>query len=462
MKQYLFSVLLFLTILFSHTAHSGTLYMPEGYISDGTEEFLAILNAGSVDAQGTITFYYEDGVTVEAPVFFPANQRSSLDIKQFGVEFDRPFSTVIDTDEHITATLIHYDNGMALGANFTNTTSQKWTIAEGFASDDTRDYLSIFNPNDEKVKVEVTLMRYAMQSEKYAISIGGKRRFSFDLFNYINRLGWYTKEYGILIDSDKPIVASLSHYDDNLGDGALVMGHPHHGETSGYIAEGWISDNGLEFVNVLNPHEFAIMLKLEIQYNDGITEYLPDLYIGEYQRLGVKLNDYAKLEQGYMIKYSSVAADNWQWEENGYPEPGTPINSVANFVHFDHSGLNGVRFLKQPHTRWEFGEGFHSAEGESHVQEFMLVFNPSEQDANVTVTLIYDDGQAPTTIPLTVEAGKKSGLALHNEPTVREGYIWYGSVVESDVPVIPYFTHYDLGFGGSFALEGTPVPVVFE
>jgi hypothetical protein len=61
-----------------------------------------------------------------------------------------------------------------------------------------------------------------------------------------------------------------------------------------------------------------------------------------------------------------------------------------------------------------------------------------------------------------VEAGKKNGLALHNEASVRDGDIWYGSIVESDVPILPYFTHYDLGFGGSFALEGTPVTIPLE
>jgi hypothetical protein len=164
------------------------------------------------------------------------------------------------------------------------------------------------------------------------------------------------------------------------------MGHPNHGETSGYVAEGWISNNGLEFVNVLNPHEYQVTLKLEIQYNDGIIEYLPEMHIFQYQRLGVKLNDYVKPEQGYMIRYTGEASD-WTWEDRGFPEPGTPVNLVANFVHFDHSGLNSVGFLKEPHTRWEFGEGFHSADGEAHVKEFMLVFNPSEEDANVTVTL---------------------------------------------------------------------------
>jgi hypothetical protein len=182
MKQYFFKILSFFTIFFTNAiVFAGTLYMPEGYIGDGTEEFLAILNSQPNEAQGTITFYYEDGETVEAEVLFPANQRSSLNIKWYGVEFDRPFSTVIETDENITVTLIHYDNGTALGANFTDITSTQWSIAEGFDSDKTRDYLSIFNPNEEKTEAQITLLRHHMQPEKFSIRINEKRRFSFNL-----------------------------------------------------------------------------------------------------------------------------------------------------------------------------------------------------------------------------------------------------------------------------------------
>lgn len=150
--RHLFKILLLLTLYSPHIIHAATLYMPEGYIADDTEEFLAILNSGDKDAQGTITFYYDDGETVSDEVNFPANQRSSLDVKQFGVEFNKPFSTVIETDETITVTLIHYANGSALGANFTDTTSTKWSIAEGFESDKTKDFLSIFNPMKRQLK----------------------------------------------------------------------------------------------------------------------------------------------------------------------------------------------------------------------------------------------------------------------------------------------------------------------
>jgi hypothetical protein len=44
---------------------------------------------------------------------------------------------------------------------------------------------------------------------------------------------------------------------------------------------------------------------------------------------------------------------------------------------------------------------------------------------------------------------------LHVEEAMREGNIWYGIRVDSDQNIIPYFTHYDLKFGGSFALNGT-------
>jgi len=436
---------------------ANTLYMPEGYVGEGIEEFIAILNPQENEANGTVTIYYEDGTKLEGDVSFPPMQRSGLTLKDIGVEWNRPFSTVIETDETITATLIHYDNGSALGANFTEVTSTKWSIAEGVDQDLTRDFLSIFNPNESAVEINVSLLKEGSSPQDFTINMGGERRFAFNLHEYVDRLGWFNEKYGVLLEADEPIVVSLSHYDGVLGDGTLVMGHPDHGQSSGYIAEGWISEEGFEYISVLNPNEYGITLDFNIQYNTGITEVIEDVWVSGNQRIGYRLNNRVTPNQGFMIKYTAEAANNWEWEANRFPEPGTPANVVANFVHFDLSGLNGVRFRREPHTRWEFAEGYRS-DLPDQVYEFLLMYNPNEEDAEVNVTLIYDDGQEPTVIPLTVEAGKKDGLALHSDERVRirEGGIWYGIVVESDVPIVPYFTHYDLSFGGSFALEGSP------
>jgi len=458
MKFFLIKILLLASSLWCSTVLAKTLYMPEGYVGEGVEEFVAVLNAGERDAVGTMHLFYENGESLSFGVTFPAHQRSGVTLKDKGVAYDRPFSSQLETDQPVTATLIHYDHGAALGSNFTDITSTKWSIAEGYIDEKVRDYLSIFNPNAQKAQIEIILYKENATSQKFTINMGGKQRYSFAMHEYVKNLSWFTgSAYGVMLSADQPVVMALAHYDDNLKDGSLTMGHPNHGQSSGYVAEGWVSEQGFEYVNVLNPHNYDVLINLQIQYNSGLTQWIDNNWLGQNQRIGLHLNNWVSPNEGYMIQYHAVAAENWDWQTRGLPKPGSAVDVVANFVHFDHAGLNGVRFLNQPHTYWEFGEGYRS-DHQGHVYEFMLVFNPSKQDANVTVNLIYDDGKDPTTLPLKIPAGKKSGLALHDLDAVRvrPGGIWYGSTVTSDVAVVPYFTHYDLSFGGSFALEGTP------
>lgn len=454
--HYLFA----LAFLFSHSlsGYAATLYMPEGYIGDGVDEFIAILNSGSNTATGTATVYYEDGTFLSFDVSFPAQRRTGITVKDQGVEWNRPFSTVIETDFPITATLIHYDNGNALGANFTPVTSKTWSISEGYDSNDTRDYVAIFNPTDHEVEATLKVLSSGSDAE-FSLRIGAKSRFSVNLHEFlasaeVYQFAWFKfmTPYGIYLQADNHIVASLSHYDSNLGGGSLMLGHPNIGHYTGSVAEGWHSEQSLEFANIMNLNEYPIHVTLTAHYNDGISHILDTIYVSNLSRVSYVVSDATLMDKGYMLEYKAASAGTNPTD----PSAGVPANAVVDFIHFDNSGLNAVNFQNQGKRHWEFAEGFRGG-AVGQVREYLLLYNPSNSTATVDVTLIYDDGENPTTIPVTIDPLTKTGLALHEDERIRdrEGGIWYGTVVDSDVPIIPYFTHYDLNFGGSFALSGT-------
>ena len=119
--------------------------------------------------------------------------------------------------------------------------------------------------------------------------------------------------------------------------------------------------------------------------------------------------------------------------------------------------MSMVQLTSESKKHWEFAEGYRSF-NKGEVKEYLLIFNPSlTKKATATVTLFYDDGKDPTTIKLEIEPNQKNWIALHEDSRVRDrseyGGIWYGIMIDADIGVIPYFTHYD--FGSSFALEGT-------
>lgn len=462
---------------------ANTLYMPEGYVADGVEEFVAILNSSDKTAKGEVKIYYDDGSKSSFEVKFPPKQRTGFSLKEKGTELKKPFSTVIDTDQDITATLIHYDNGTALGANFTTVKDSMWSIAGGGPANNTRDYLSIFNPNDFKVDVELSVAGdgYDPFPKKYNFSIEKERRHSFAVHEFLTDANVRNEIYGMMLfarkssDTSKSadIVVALSHYEDSLKDGILTIATPGadttldpslhtYGHPTGFVAEGWANDQAFEYVNILNPNDFPIKLKLTVQYNDGITEHQEVSYIRSKQRIAYKISDHVRKNEGYMLKYEAVSRYS-SWSKPCVPGKAPPcdgesVNAVVNFSHFDNAGLNGVEFKSKGSKKWEFAEGYRKP---GRVKEYLLIYNPSATDANVKVTFIYNDGQDPTEVNLLVEAGKKNGLALHEKnPPLRDkdGGIWYGINIDSSEEIIPYFTHYDLEFGGSFALAGSEKP----
>lgn len=442
---------------------AGILYMPEGYVGEKIDEFITVLNSSDKEAKGTATIYYDDGEKQEFAISFPPKQRSGLTLKDT-VKPNRRFSTKLSTDYDITASLIHYDNGSALGADFSPVLSKTWTIAEGFKSDNTRDYLTIFNPSDSTIEVKLSLsggVVCCQNKSDFTLTIGKQRRFSVDLHQFVTQnLNSWNKTYGIIIESPEPIVAALSHYDTDLKDGVLLMGHPNLGEPEGIVSEGWISPKGFEFVNILNPSEKYIKVTLTAIFNEGgVAQDLSTQYLYSYQRLGLYLNDFLPKEKPYMLRYK---AEEEYWDPNTQQQKVRPTNVTAEFLHYDLNGLNGVGFSNTPAKHWEFSEGYYDDTDPNRIQEYLLIYNTTLVDSNIKVTIYYDDGKDPTILNLPVKAKSKDGFALHahdSKANLRKrikGGIWYGIMIDADQPVIPYFTHYDTKFGGSFALNGTP------
>ena len=429
-----------------------TLYMPEGYLDEGVMEFVGVLNSGSEAANGTCEVYYDDGTSETFSVVFPPHQRSTLIMADMGIGSKKRFSTVLKTDRRITATLIHYENGRALGANFTSVSSTRWSIAEGYATDHTRDILSLFNPNDAAVEVDVALHPTPWHEGKLTVRIGGKEKATVDIHEYIDE-DLYPYAYGVTMTSDLPIVAALSRFDDAFGDGMLFMATPNFGEGSGFVAKGMRNDKTVEFVDLLNLNDFGISLELNIHYSDGITHTM-ERYVGGYGQWNSILltDDGLVMRKGvpYAIEYKAYRDYYWNNKEE--------VPLIANFIHAEAGQMEGTRFQNSPHRYWEFAEGFRDADPDS-VQEYLDIFNPSESSAVGAIIIYYDDGMDPTKIPFEIEPNGKTSFILHELDALRSppvpGGISYGIRIDSNIGVIPYFSHHDTHIGGSFALNGT-------
>lgn len=478
-------------------AIADKLYMPEGFLADEIEDYIAVLNSSHTVATGTLFVYYDDGARQDFAVEFPPEQRITLSLKGLGVKLETPYATMLETNRTITAAFVHYDHGYALASHLTPTLSRQWGLAEGYVSSWTRDYLTLLNPSSDTAEVNLRLLYqynyyyYGALPQYFTLRIEPNRRFSVDLHKYLRRQ-YRNQPYGFTLTSTRPIVAALSHYDDALGDGSLIIATPSsQGNRNGFVANGQVPNNGFEIINVVNPHKYSVDFDVILHYDNSVSQIFSFMGLYNESRRGLNISDLANRDEIYAVEYRSfVSHYNSNWHKQGIPAPGTPVPTLVNFVHVEHDtrigkGMDGVEFTSSGHTHWEFAEGYRSAprleESEEEVgseeeagseeqsgseeentppqdiiEQYLMIYNPSLSTATVDVTLYYEDGKMPTVITMAIGSSRKSILALHEHELVRveENGIRYGIKVTSTVPVIPYFTHKDRAANNSFGLIG--------
>jgi hypothetical protein len=452
--------------------------MPEGYINEHIDDFVAVLNTNTRTVTGNLRVYYTDGESQTYPVSFPPEQRSGVVMRFTGVKWNQPYGMALETDLPVTAALLHYDyeKKAALGEHFSPTLSREWSVAEGYMSNWTRDYLTLLNPNNTTVEARVNLFYryrpYPPLPQYFDIRIKPNSRFRLDFHEFLSDYIW-RREYGFTLQAEQPVSVALSHYDENWQDGSLIMGTPSIlGSHNAYVAHG-VSNNSFEVLNILNPHSFSVDLDVILHYPDGISQVFSYLGIGSESRQGLDISqlDATDSHIGYAIEYRAYAS-HYNYGDDKAPTGGTPVAVITNYVNLSENAVQGSRFTEQPRTYWEFAEGCKAA----GVTEYLSIYNPSKQDATVDVTVYYDDGgeirgmrdgetavvayeDAKTTFSINIPAGDWQRLAMHEQANIRsrEGSgMWYGIAVSASQPVIPKLQHSDSLWGGSMALDGVP------
>jgi hypothetical protein len=107
-------------------------------------------------------------------------------------------------------------------------------------------------------------------------------------------------------------------------------------------------------------------------------------------------------------------------------------------MYFDHdfgfggiSGSNSVVGVSEARNRWAFGEGT-TLPG---FQEYLTVLNPSDADANVTLTYGLEGG-APKTTVVGVPSGQRVTVNVNDAAQVGSGQTGVSVVADSDQPVL--------------------------
>lgn len=443
------------------------IYYPEGYANDRASTFLPIVNPNNTGARVVVIAHYErdfpsdvlydsaigdldgdgavdgivapharSGLTITTPELYAANSQL--------VRKDEPYSIEIRSSQPVGANFSHFDFNVATGEAFTSTTSDTWTVAEGFKSPGVNDFLVFYNPTGFSTKVTLTIYPE-----------GGAAAFSLPIqeVGAHKRGGWSLADvaqlpdgpFGMKVTADHAVVVALSHYDQNIGGGFGVLAQPNLGSLTGATPEGELGINAdQEFVTILNPNNAAANIGFTFFFADG-SSYRQQVTVPANHRGGFSVGSlpgFPAGQQGYSIAYES----------------SQPVTMTLPSYSFGEA--TGSEFVEKAHNTWIFADGFRPSSGDA-VTEYLRLYNPSNAVLSVEISMDFNDGSTETfRRTISPRAANEFNIfdfvtGARADPGIVPGVgSFYGMRIRTATPIIAYMAHFDQNFFGGFGTIG--------
>jgi subtilisin family serine protease/subtilisin-like proprotein convertase family protein len=426
-------------------------YYPEGFFGDNIFTFVPIANLSDQTANVYAIAHYETGNRdqIVGHLTIGGNARSGLtittpDLFHSGGTLagrpNTPYALEVRSDRPVAAMFSHYDltllNGhqAAIGESFTSETDTTWSFGQVSKGNGNVDFLVFYNPTDTFTKVTA-----------HYVPVGGGTPIT-ETFNLdphrrggfaVNDAGLADGIYGATVTADVPIVVALSHYNYTELDADGTLGNTGSGSTVGVIPEGQFGLNSPnDTMGVLNAGTTDATVVFSFLFSNG-SAYRTSLLVPAGTHRQLEMNTLANFPQG--IPYGM------------FYESNTPV-TVASFSRA-YGDLETSVVTSQANSVWGFGEGYRPGDGQGHpgIVEKLRLYNPSETDQTVEITIGYDGVPGNETFRRTIAARTVTEFDMDQFITGnrRATQQWYGTMVKAAVPIVAYMDHYDKSFNGT-------------
>ncbi|MDX2146237.1 MAG: S8 family serine peptidase [Planctomycetota bacterium] len=450
------------------------LFYSEGNSSDKIFNFVPIANSNSQPVRAVLVARYEAfgaGAQVRDQIIgdaiIPANSRGGFTLNtpdlfnadQQLVAKGVPFALELRSDLPVSATFSYYDLQLtrlasAIGESFSSESGTTWTFGQVEKRSGIFDFVLFYNPQNFDNKVTVTLLPAdGTAPVQLVYQLGPYRRGGFDI----------TREpavrdnttYGVLLQAERPVFASVTHQDNNLGVAEGQGGTPGLGQISGLLPEGQF---GLaaeqEQIRVVNTSTASSQVIFTFLFANG-SSYRTVLDVAGRSQSSLDVATLPNFPTGqpYSVLYNA----------------SSPVTVDSYIIYRD--ARNGVLQAlttspaNEAYTFWGFGEGFRPGDGLGHpgVVEYLRLFNPTQQPVTIEINIGFDGPasidalKGNETFRRTLQPREVLELDVHSLVTGgrRAVDIWYGLSVKSASPIVAYMAHYDAAFPGAFGSVGT-------
>jgi hypothetical protein len=439
-----------------------TLYYPEGFASRTIREFIALENPNNFGVTYTVRLRYEDPnlpeVVVAQNATINPHTRDGLTLSNgtasplHGITFGKPYAIIVEANGPLGASLSHYDFDSSLGENFTDRTSTTWTFARGERFPGAvRDFLLFYNPNPTAVLITLTAYGEDGSTTVLTQTVQGLRRSGW-AFNQVSTLPIGAFSFTVTsapVNSSDPhvgIVAALSHYDLINTSGDASLGDPDAGAFSGVIP-GTINGGPVQTtISFYNPTTVNAIVTINGNYfNSGLPDFVRTITIAAHR--GVTLS-------GAQLGLVDSQPVGMRYDAN------TRITALVRSVEFGDG--TGTQASTDAATGFFFGDGFiNTAKAGILYFENLNIYNPASQNVNVTVKILFTNGDTATTT-VSVAGNDYAQIKLHELQAIlsRGGNQFFSLELSAPTPIAATMDHFDLFLAGGWSTKGSPIGLV--
>ncbi|MCG2794287.1 MAG: DUF5719 family protein [Actinomycetia bacterium] len=384
-----------------------TWYLAEGCTAYGFDTYVLMENTTDVDATVNITYNTTQYGSMPRPqaVNVPPNSRVTLHVNEEVPNVD--VSTEIRSSQKIVCERAMYWNNRIDGHDSIGVTgaARTWYLAEGCTLEGFETWVLIQNPGQNNAGVDVTYMTSNGTFEKDKFIVRAGERFTIDVFKDVGACNVSTK-----VESDQDVICERSMYWDGRRGG-----HDSIGVTSPsqewYLAEGSTAWGYETWLLLQNPQESAADVDVTYMTSDGpVVE--PTFTMQPFSRQTILVNDRVE-NMDTSIEVTSdkeIIAERAMYWDNGTGKAG-----------HDTVGMTEARntiYLAEGSTAWGF-------------QTFVCIQNPNDEDIEVDVTYLTNDGARPGHKQF-VPANSRVTVYANDEIPDRDASI----KVEAQVPIM--------------------------
>ncbi len=396
------------------TLSHRTWYLAEGCTCAPFDTWVLIMNPNETASNVTVTFMKEDGSNVVRSYKVAAESRFNLFANQ--VVPNSAFSTRVDSDLPVFV-----ERSMYFGHDGTNTSgttdpADNWYLAEGYSGPGTDTWVLVMNPNPQQARAKVTFMKEDGGQVDRDYTLAPTSRLSIYANGIVPGVSFSTR-----VVTDRPVVVERAEYFGE-GGGHGSMGSP--GAASAwYLPEGYTGQSTMVLVMNPNPQEAKATVTFMTDSGGNVSRTYA---LRPTSRTTINVNDILPAGTAFGTQVTSdqpvvvERASYWDNGRNGHSSLGA--SSTA--------------------TTWYMPEGSTA----SPFTEFVLVMNPNDAPANLSVKFMLEGGG---TVNGSYTVGAKSRFTLNVNSVVPNRAL---SVrVNSNIPVVAERVMYN-GAGGHSSL----------